>query len=213
MDKLKHPTVRREYTGIRKLPQLWESVRKNRLAAVALGGNQPSPEGDSAATLVAALRAISQDIGGIVSVSRFFRTPAYPPGSGPDFVNAAALVATDLDASAMLSGLHAIEARFARKRDLRWGARTLDLDLVAFGDAVLPDPATEEHWRTLPPARQSVETPDRLILPHPRLQDRAFVLIPLAEIAPGWRHPVTGRSVAKMLEALPEADKAAICPI
>lgn len=192
---------------------LWESVQKNRLAAVALGGNRPSPEGDPAATLIAALRAISQEIGVIVSVSRFFRTPASPPGSGPDFVNAAALIATGLDAPALLAALHEIEARFGRARALRWGARTLDLDLLAQGDAVLPDPATEARWRTLPPARQREETPDRLILPHPRLQDRAFVLIPLAEIAPLWRHPVTGQTVAEMLEALPEADKAAICPI
>ena len=195
------------------MSQLWESVQRNRLAAVALGGNWPSPEGDSAATLIAALRTISQEIGPIVSISRFFRTPAYPAGAGPDFVNAAALIATGLDAAAVLSGLHRIEARFGRERTERWGARTLDLDLVAFGDTVLPDPETEARWRKLPAARQRVETPDRLILPHPRLQDRAFVLIPLAEIAPAWRHPVTGLSVAEMLEALPEADKAAICPI
>lgn len=195
------------------MSQLWESVQKDRLAAVALGGNRPLPEGDSATTLIAALRAISQEIGGIVSVSRFFRTPAYPPGSGPDFVNAAALIATGLDAPALLAALHRIEARFGRERVRRWGARTLDLDLLALGDAVLPDPATEAHWRTLPPARQRIEAPDRLILPHPRLADRAFVLIPLAEIAPAWRHPVTGLSVAEMVEALPGADKAAICPL
>ncbi len=195
------------------MSQHWESVQKNRLAAVAIGGNRRSPEGDSAATLVAALRAISQEIGVIVSVSRFFRTPAHPRGSGPDFVNAAVLIATGLAAPALLAALHGIETRFGRERSVRWGARTLDLDLLALGDAVLPDSATEARWRTLPPARQREETPDRLILPHPRLQDRAFVLIPLAEIAPDWCHPVTGRSVAEMVEALPEAEKAAICPI
>ncbi|OYX45070.1 MAG: 2-amino-4-hydroxy-6-hydroxymethyldihydropteridine diphosphokinase [Rhodobacterales bacterium 32-67-9] len=188
-------------------------MQKKRLAVVALGGNQPSPEGNSAATLIAALCTISQEIGTIVSISRFFRTPAFPPGAGPDFVNAVALIATGPDPAAVLSGLHSIEARFGRERTVRWGARTLDLDLVAFGDAVLPDAATEAHWRTLPAARQRVETPDRLILPHPRLHERAFVLIPFAEIAPGWRHPVTGLSVAEMVEALSEADKAAICPL
>ena len=65
----------------------------------------------------------------------------------------------------------------------------------------------------LDPARQRVEAPDRLILPHPRLQDRAFVLIPLADICPGWRHPVTGASVSDMIAALPEADKEAIWPL
>jgi len=195
------------------LSQLWESVLKNRLAAIALGGNWPSSAGDSAATFVAALHEVSQDIGKIVSVSRFFRTPAFPPGSGPDFLNAVALVATGLDAPAVLSALHAIEARFGRERLIRWGARTLDLDLLALGDDVRPDAAMQAQWVTLSPDRQRTEAPDQIILPHPRLQDRAFVLIPFAEIAPLWRHPITGRTVAEMVAALPEADKAAICPI
>ena len=195
------------------MSQLLESVLKNRLAAIALGGNWPSSAGDSVGTFVAALHDVSQDIGKIVSVSRFFRTPAFPPGSGPDFLNAVALVATGLDALAVLSALHAIEERYGRERLIRWGARTLDLDLLALGDDVLPDAATQSQWVTLSPDRQRTEAPDQIILPHPRLQDRAFVLIPFAEIAPLWRHPITGLTVAEMVKALPEADKAAICPI
>ena len=98
-------------------------------------------------------------------------------------------------------------------RTERWSGRTLDLDLVSMGDMVLPDRETVVEWMQLAADRQRTEAPDRLILPHPRLQDRGFVLIPLAEISAEWRHPITGRSVAEMLSALPDEDKAAICPL
>ncbi len=196
------------------MAQTWVSVQKNTLAAIALGGNSRSITGSVGATIVAALAAISQEIGGIVAVSRFYRTPAFPPGSGPDFVNAAALVAADgRDAPELLTRLHGIEAAFGRERMERWGPRTLDLDLLAFGDEVRPDAKTQAGWMALPHERQRTEAPSELILPHPRLQDRGFVLIPLAEIAPCWRHPATGLTVAAMAAALPEAEKAAICPL
>ena len=162
---------------------------------------------------MASLVEIQRLIGRIVSVSRFYRTPAFPPGSGPDFVNAVALVASAMAPAEVLAALHDIEMAFGRIRETRWGARTLDLDLLTFGDAVLPDRDTYLAWQDLPPERQRDAAPEQLILPHPRLQDRAFVLIPLAEIAPHLTHPVTGRTVAEMANALPEAEKAAICPL
>lgn len=189
------------------------SAQKDRIALVALGGNLPLSAGDSSVILRAALAELVGRGLELRAVSRFFRTPAFPPGAGPDYVNAAAALRTALPPKALLEALHEIEAGLGRVRDQRWGARTLDLDLLAMDDMVLPDAATQAEWRGLEPERQRVQAPDHLILPHPRLQDRAFVLVPLAEIAPQWRHPATGQSVAAMLAARPAADKAAIRPV
>ncbi|MFN3971578.1 MAG: 2-amino-4-hydroxy-6-hydroxymethyldihydropteridine diphosphokinase [Gemmobacter sp.] len=181
---------------------------------VALGANLPSGAGVPAATLRAALDALPSEGLRAARVSRFFATPCFPSGAGPDYVNAAArLVAPGMTAAQVMAALHRIEAAFGRHREQRWGMRTLDLDLIAMGNCVLPDADTQAAWRALPPDQQIARAPDRLILPHPRLQDRAFVLVPLAEVAPRWRHPATGRTVAAMLRALPAADRAAVVPI
>jgi 2-amino-4-hydroxy-6-hydroxymethyldihydropteridine diphosphokinase len=172
-----------------------------RTALIALGGNLPSPYGPPETTLRMAIGQIETRFGKVTGKSRLWRTPAYPAGSGPDYVNAALAFDTGLDARAVLAGLHAIERDFARDRAGRWGARTLDLDLLALGDVVLPDGQVQSDWRLLPPEQQVARTPDRLILPHPRLQDRAFVLVPLSEVAPDWVHPLTGQSVRTMLAA------------
>jgi 2-amino-4-hydroxy-6-hydroxymethyldihydropteridine diphosphokinase len=138
-----------------------------------------------------------------------------PAGAGPDYVNACVTVqlAAGETPDALLAQLHAVEAWCGRERRDRWGSRTVDLDLLAIGDQVLPDEAAFQTWHDLPFAAQMRQTPDRLILPHPRLQDRAFVLVPLNEIAPDWRHPVLGLSVAQMCAALPHADRDAIAAI
>ncbi|MBE2275519.1 MAG: 2-amino-4-hydroxy-6-hydroxymethyldihydropteridine diphosphokinase [Rhodobacteraceae bacterium] len=183
---------------------------------LALGANLPFGAMLPNQTLQAALDVLEREEAfRIKSVSRFWRTPAFPAGAGPDFVNAAALVSVPqpVDVASILAALHRVEARFGRERRQRWGGRTLDLDLLAAGDSVLPDSATQDRWRALPPDRQAVEVPDRPILPHPRLADRAFVLVPLAEVAPGWRHPRTGLTVHEMLEALPARDRDAVIPL
>ena len=100
-----------------------------------------------------------------------------------------------------------------RQRVVRWGQRTLDLDLLAYGDEVAPDLAGYLQWRDLPLEAQSSAAPDQLILPHPRLQDRAFVLVPMADIVPDWRHPVTGHSTTRMLNDLDANDVAQILPL
>jgi 2-amino-4-hydroxy-6-hydroxymethyldihydropteridine diphosphokinase len=162
---------------------------------------------------LAAVKALKNSRVTVVKVSRFFATPAFPVGTGPDYVNAAALLETELSPRALLDHLHEIEAELGRERLTRWGQRTLDLDLVAMGDLVLPDAATQDLWRDLPLERQRQEAPDRLILPHPRLQDRAFVLVPMADVAPDWRHPRVGLTVRQMLDRLDPADIATVKPL
>lgn len=183
--------------------------RKGDKVLVALGSNAASKAGDPRATVTAALDALRK-IFPDVAISAYYQTPAFPAGTGPNFVNAACAFHSELPAQDILTTLHAIEADFGRERTLRWGQRTLDLDLIAHGACVLPDEATFDHWRTLPIETQKTTAPDTLILPHPRLQDRAFVLIPLADVAADWVHPALGRSVAQMIDALPHAARAEI---
>ncbi|MEC3862911.1 2-amino-4-hydroxy-6-hydroxymethyldihydropteridine diphosphokinase [Mesobacterium sp. TK19101] len=180
---------------------------------VALGANQPSWAGNSAQTLRHALGAFAAHGLRLRRISRFFATPCFPAGAGPDYVNAAVAVQSDLVAPEILGQLHRIEAAFGRERGGRWQARSIDLDLLAIGDSVLPDRTTFDRWQALPIERQRAEAPDRLILPHPRIQDRPFVLVPLADIAPDWRHPALHRTVRQMLTDLPQDDVTEVKPL
>lgn len=187
-------------------------------ALVAFGANLPFDGQMPAESVRQAVIALAADGVDVVAMSRLFATPCYPPGAGPDYVNAAAVVAfpgiEGADAGALLASVlarfHRVEARFGRKRVQRWGMRTLDIDLLAVGNSVLPDVQTHDRWRLLPADRQIGTTPDQLILPHPRMQDRAFVLVPLADVAPDWVHPRTGQTVTQMLAALPQSDRDAV---
>lgn len=182
---------------------------------VAFGANLPFDGLPPSETLWRAVSALPEEGLAVQSLSRFFATPCFPAGAGPDYVNAAAVLSVTEahDLASILAALHRVEARFGRERAQRWGMRTLDIDLLAVGDSVLPDAASQDRWRRLPPEAQVRTTPDSLILPHPRLQDRAFVLVPLADVAPDWVHPRTGQSVRQMLAALPEPDVAAVKPL
>jgi 2-amino-4-hydroxy-6-hydroxymethyldihydropteridine diphosphokinase len=184
-------------------------------ALVAFGANLPF-EGDPPATTVRrASKALGQEGLSVLAFSRLYATPCFPAGAGPDYVNAAALleIEADVDATSILQRLHRVEADFGRMREQRWGMRTLDIDLLALGDSVVPDAATQDAWRDLSPEAQARLAPDRLILPHPRLQDRAFVLVPLADVAPDWVHPRLGLTVRQMLDALPQTDREAVKPL
>ncbi|MFO0038544.1 MAG: 2-amino-4-hydroxy-6-hydroxymethyldihydropteridine diphosphokinase [Synechococcaceae cyanobacterium] len=152
-------------------------------AAIALGANL----GDCRANLEGALAALDASPGvRLLARSRWYRSaPVGPPQ--PDYVNGCALLAVALEPEALLERLLATERRYGRARGERWGPRSLDLDLLLMGDRRLSTP--------------------QLTLPHPRLQERAFVLVPLAEIAPAWIDPISGRSVAELAAALPLALK------
>jgi 2-amino-4-hydroxy-6-hydroxymethyldihydropteridine diphosphokinase len=147
---------------------------------IALGANIPSPVGPPAVTLRRALEAMPRHGITVVAVSRFYSSPAWPDASQPAFVNAVAEVRTKLLPGELLRELLAIERAFGRVRKTKWEPRSLDLDLIDYG-GLLSDAV-------------------HLMLPHPLMHERAFVLRPLADIAPHWRHPDTGLPVARLLE-------------
>lgn len=116
--------------------------------------------------------------------SRWYRSAPVPPSDQPDFVNGVVQVVSRLAPAALIAALHDIEREFGRRRAQRDAARTLDLDLLVYGDTV-------SSARAHP------------TIPHPRMHERAFVLAPLAEIAPDWRHPRFGVGAAALLDRLP----------
>lgn len=150
---------------------------------LALGANLPSPAGPPAATLAAALARLP-DLGLRVLVcSRFYQSAAVPASDQPPFVNAVARIATALAPEACLDALLSLERAFGRERGARWAARTLDLDLIDYDGRILSG--------------------GRLTLPHPETNRRAFVLVPLAEIAPDWTDPASGAGISALIAGLP----------
>lgn len=180
---------------------------------VALGCNQSSDADPLQLTLGKAIISLRQRGAVIRKESRFYQTPCFPKGAGPDYVNAAILIESAWSPQETLEHLHAVENEFGRKRVQRWGQRTLDLDLISVDDLVAPNMQTYELWRDLSPNLQKMRAPDDLILPHPRVQDRAFVLVPMYDIVPDWLHPVSGLSITQLLDALSDAEKASVIPI
>lgn len=156
---------------------------------IALGANLPSPAGPPAATLSAALDRLAQNGAAPLAVSSFYKTPAWPDPRDPEFVNAVAAIETELSPVALMELLHRTESAFGRKRAVRNAPRTLDLDLLDYDGRVEQGPP---------------------VLPHPRIADRAFVLIPLCDVAPGWRDPASGKSVSELIASLPAQAREAI---
>lgn len=153
---------------------------------IGLGANLPHERfGSPQETLEAALTELGRRGVRTVRVSPWYRTAPVPPSDQPWYVNAVAEVASELPADALLAQLHAVEACFGRARTVVNAARMIDLDLLDFKGEI------------------SAGAPGLAILPHPRMTDRAFVLLPLADLAPHWRHPVSGLSLRALIEALP----------
>lgn len=179
----------------------------NENSILALGGNADSLHGKPQNTIEFALKWLETKGVFTLKMSSLYVNPAFPAGSGPDFLNAAALIQSDLTPDALLSILHEAEAACGRVREVRWGPRTLDIDLIAQGYLILPSREKYLAWRDLSAEKQQQIAPEELILPHPRIQDRAFVLIPMADVAPEWIHPVSGLSVAQMVSNLSKSER------
>jgi 2-amino-4-hydroxy-6-hydroxymethyldihydropteridine diphosphokinase len=161
---------------------------------IGLGANLPSPvHGSPVATLEAALRRLEERGVSLVVRSRWWESAPIPVSDHPWYVNGVAEVATTLAPNALLALLHEVEAEFGRVRPYLNAPRVLDLDLLAYGNVT--------HEGPQPP-----------LLPHPRLAERGFVLLPLAKIRPEWRHPVSGRSLPEMIAALPPGQIVRVLP-
>jgi 2-amino-4-hydroxy-6-hydroxymethyldihydropteridine diphosphokinase len=172
----------------------WPMNRINRVTTISsdhgniyigLGANLPSASGNPIATLEAAL--LDMTAAGITLLRRspwYESAPVPRADEQPWYVNGVVEVATTCDPAALLSILQSFETASGRVRSVANAARPLDLDIIAYRDLVNSGPR--------PP-----------LLPHPRMQDRAFVLLPLQAISPHWRHPIDGRSVGELICAMP----------
>ena len=166
-------------------------------AYIALGANLPSPAGLPPDTLLAAVRQLGT-LGNVKQQSSLYRTEPVGFADQPPFLNAVVALETELDARKLLNKLLSIEKEFGRDRTagIPNGPRTLDLDILLLNELELNEPGLE--------------------LPHPRMSERAFVLVPLAEIAPHQSIPGSGRTVAELLHALQttrKGDVDAVVPI
>jgi 2-amino-4-hydroxy-6-hydroxymethyldihydropteridine diphosphokinase len=148
---------------------------------IALGANL----GDRAATLRAASARLGE-VGTVEAVSPFLDTAPVGYTEQPRFLNAVARLRTDLAPRDLLDALLGIERALGRVRTTRWGPRTIDLDLLLYDDAVIDEPG--------------------LVVPHPRLHERRFALIPLAALAPDLAHPIFHRTIGQLLAAVDDAE-------
>ncbi|WP_368484394.1 2-amino-4-hydroxy-6-hydroxymethyldihydropteridine diphosphokinase [Pseudooceanicola sp. HF7] len=180
---------------------------------VAVGGNMFSEKESRGEFVRSVVASLEQRICPVERLSRLYSTPAFPAGSGPDYVNAALILRGEMSPDVMLEHLHEIEYLFGRERKKRWGPRRLDLDLIAAGDLVLPGAEEHRKWRELPLEEQLKKWPEELLLPHPRMQERAFVLVPLRDVAPEWKHPILGKTVTEMCDDLPTGALREVVPL
>jgi 2-amino-4-hydroxy-6-hydroxymethyldihydropteridine diphosphokinase len=149
---------------------------------IGLGANLPSAAGGPLDTCLAALERLSGHGVAIQAIAPWYESAPIPLSDQPWFLNGVARITTTLGPDELLEVLQDIEAAYGRLRTEANAARTLDLDLLAYGDLVRKAPAP--------------------ILPHPRLHERAFVLMPLRDLAPDWKHPILGRTAAALAAGL-----------
>jgi 2-amino-4-hydroxy-6-hydroxymethyldihydropteridine diphosphokinase len=154
------------------------------LSIFALGANLPGRYRSPAEAVEAGIAALASVPASVSARSRLYLSPAWPDPSDPEFVNAVVLAETEISPEDLLARLKAIETEFGRETHYRNAPRPLDLDIIDYGARV----------------SEAGEDP---MLPHPRLTERGFVLLPLREVAPEWRHPVTGIHIDRLIDALP----------
>ena len=147
------------------------------IAYLLLGGNL----GDRKKNLELAIQFLNEEAGKVVSVSSIYETAAWGKEDQPDFLNQAIALTTNLSALQLLDKALEIEQKLGRIRKEKWGERLIDIDLILFGDEV-------------------INMEGKLQIPHPHMQNRRFVMQPLAEIAPDIIHPILGKTISELAE-------------
>lgn len=174
--------IRNAYFSLAPVPGPGQGAR---MILIAFGANLPGPDGsppqETCRRAVAAITAMPGIV--VAGVSPFYRSAPVPVSDQPSYINGVLRAEGDVDPAVLLAGLLDIEGRFGRRRTGLNAARSLDLDIVDMDGRIRPAPDP--------------------VLPHPRAHERAFVLRPLIDVAPGWRHPLLGRTAVELLAALP----------
>lgn len=156
-------------------------------------------------TLVAAVAKLKAEGLSITAQSGFYETEPQPKSDQPNFINCVIVGQTAIEPRDLLALCQLVETEFGRERSARWSARTLDIDILDFDGQITPN---EAAWNKLAMSDGATTAMPELALPHPRLHQRAFVLVPLHELAAGWQHPVYQHTVSDMLKGIspPERD-------
>jgi 2-amino-4-hydroxy-6-hydroxymethyldihydropteridine diphosphokinase len=147
------------------------------ISYLLIGGN----EGDRLTNLAAAKKNIASTAGTLLRASSIYETAPWGNPDQPDFLNQALELATALDAPSLMKVILAIEEKMGRQRLEKYGSRIIDIDILFFNDAIIQEPG--------------------LIIPHPQIPNRRFVLAPMEEMAPSYRHPVLGQTMTQLLAA------------
>lgn len=168
---------------------------------IGLGSNLCGEKFDSPQDVLAAALQEMQSRGVVIeALSPFYKTAPVPKSDQPWFVNAVAAIKTDLSAADLLQLLHDIEESLGRERRIRWEARIVDLDIIAYKNQISPSKAL---WPNSPKEENLKGVgPGGLIIPHPRLHERLFVLVPLRDICPDWVHPVLNKTATALAKAV-----------
>ena len=166
------------------------------MIVIGLGSNLSTDKYSTSKEVLEAAIALLREKGvKVEKISNFYKTEPVPKSDQPWFVNAAIRITTSLNAQELLDTLHDVESELGRIRKEKWAARIIDLDLLCYDDFVFPNKA---GWLK----KATGENPQGSIIPHIRLHERDFVLIPMKDIAANWVHPIYNKNTLDMLDDL-----------